>query len=84
MATVEWYDPEAQCVRKERFSGEEPPHVRQAVERAHRFQVALDQGADHEGAKALCDAYDRTEEGAEEAEHEAVQGVRSRQRRSAS
>lgn len=56
MATIEWYDPEAGCFRKERFSGEQPPHVTQAIARAERYQVLRAQGFQHESACAQLDA----------------------------
>jgi hypothetical protein len=56
MATIEWYDPEAGCFRKARFTGSEPKHVTQAIARAERYQVLVSQGAKHESAVAQLDA----------------------------
>lgn len=58
MATIEFYDPEAACFRKVRFSGEQPQHVTQALDRARRFQVLEAQGIPREQATAQLDAED--------------------------
>lgn len=56
MALIEWYDPEAQCTRKERFSGAQPEHVTQALLRAQRYELLRAQGTKHESAVAQLDA----------------------------
>lgn len=59
MATIEFYDPEAACVRKVRFSGEQPEHVTKALERARRFEVLTAQGVGREEATAILDGQDQ-------------------------
>jgi len=55
MATIEWYDPEAGCVRKARFQGEQPEHVTQALYRAEKYELLRAQGTKHEAAVAQLD-----------------------------
>lgn len=57
MATVEWFDPEAQCTRRVRFAnGQQPEEVTEALARAHRYELLKAQGIKHESAVAQLDA----------------------------
>jgi hypothetical protein len=55
MATIEWYDPETQCVKKARFQGEQPEHVTEALYRAQKYELLRAQGTKHEAAVAQLD-----------------------------
>lgn len=56
MATITWYDPEAECQRTVRFTGEQPQQVTAQLERAQRFEALRAAGFTRQSATAQLDA----------------------------